>query len=243
MSGSVSSQLEPLRQLQTIDTELYRLRAQTRQKPLELEHVRQKVADQQVRAQTLEARLREIQMQHKAKELELSTKESNVKKLQGQLFQVKTNKEYSAMQHEIDQSKADISLLEEDILGLLDGIDQAKREHTAQLGLLGQQQQALQAEEARVEEELAQIREQLAQQQRQREGVLPAVPKDALSLYERILASREGRALVPLLRESCGGCNMVQPPQVVNEVHLKNRLVTCESCSRILYVDQNQSSG
>jgi len=63
--------------------------------------------------------------------------------------------------------------------------------------------------------------------------------KDAAT-YERVLASREGLALVPLVNDSCGGCHMVQPPQVVNEVSLKATLVTCENCNRILYVDESR---
>lgn len=241
MSGSMSDQIEPLRQLQTIDGELYRLRALMKQKPLELEQFKQKAAAQQAVVQAAEAKLKGLQLQHKNKELELLTKEATIKKLQGQLFQVKTNKEYAAMQHEIDQSKADISLLEEQILTLLDSIEQAKREHGAQSATVAQEQQALRAQEARVEQELGSMREQMAQHQQQRSGIVPAVPKDSLSIYERILVSREGRALVPLVKESCGGCNMVQPPQVVNEVYLKNKLVMCESCSRILYVDEQSA--
>ena len=78
----------------------------------------------------------------KAQELELQTREASVQKLKGQLFQLKTNKEYTAMQHEIDTLKADNSLLEDAILKTFESIDQAKqhREREGQARASAQQQ-------------------------------------------------------------------------------------------------------
>ena len=65
--------------------------------------------------------------------------------------------------------------------------------------------------------------------------------RKSLSTYEQILEIREGLALVPLVKDACGGCNRRMPPQVVNQVYLKAQLVTCESCARILYFDEAHS--
>jgi len=73
--------------------------------------------------------------------------------------------------------------------------------------------------------------------EQERQGVVPAVPPPTLTLYERVLTLREGLAMAPLVNESCGGCHRRLPPQVVNEVYLKAKLVTCEHCNRILYQD------
>lgn len=233
----MTDQIETLRTLQEIDAQLYRLRAEQRQKPLALERAKQLVAEQQANAQAIEAHLKALQIEQKQKEIELATQEATTKKLQLQLFQVKTNKEYTAIQHEIDQSKADASLLEEDILKLLEVIDQTTRERQAQLAEVAKQEARWREEEAKTTQELKAIEEQLAVLEQQRQTVVPLINAGTLSVYERVLVSREGLALVPLIKESCGGCHMVQPPQVVNEVRLKARLVTCESCNRILYLD------
>ena len=200
--------IEPLLKLQDLDSQLYRLRGELRQKPLELEQAKQRVAEQQASAKLVEDRVKGLQLKHKERELELSTKEGAVKKFQGQLFQVKTNKEYTAMQHEIDQSKADISLLEEQILGLLEQIDQAKQQLAGEQAVVTKEQEALRKEQARIDGELAAIKGQVGTLEQQRQGVTPVVEKESLSLYERVLHSREGLALVPLLKESCGGCHM-----------------------------------
>jgi predicted nucleic acid-binding Zn-ribbon protein len=234
----VVDQIETLRRLQAIDAQLFRLRIEQQQQPLALERTKQVLAEEQAKAQALEARLKTLQIQQKEKEIELATREATVKKLQLQLFQVKTNKEYAAIQREIDQSKADASLLEEEILKLMDAIDQAAREHKTQLAQVTAQQARVREDEARVAQALKTIEEGMAALEGQRQAVTPSVQAVTLSVYERVLASREGLALVPLVNESCGGCHMVQPPQVVNEVSLKAKLVTCENCNRILYADE-----
>ena len=64
---------------------------------------------------------------------------------------------------------------------------------------------------------------------------MPNVEARLLKQYERILKGLEGLALVPVVHNSCGGCHMELPPQVVNETQLHDKWIVCESCARILY--------
>jgi len=230
-------QIDTLKQLQTLDSDIYRLRKQEQAKPLELEQIMAQVAAQDAKVKAAEARMTVLQLSQKEKEGRLQSREENIKKLQGQLFQLKTNREYTTMQHEINATKADNSVLEEEILKLFDAIDQARQQRQAQQQQLATEQGRLKVEQARIERELTEIRERMTRLERDRKSLVPAVPPQALNVYERVLSVREGLALVPLLDNACGGCHRRMPPQVVNEVYLKAKLVTCENCSRILYFD------
>jgi predicted nucleic acid-binding Zn-ribbon protein len=56
-----------------------------------------------------------------------------------------------------------------------------------------------------------------------------------LSAYERIRNSySNGLAVVPVLRDSCGGCFNVIPPQRQSEIRQRKKIVVCEHCGRIL---------
>ena len=234
-------QIETLKQLQAIDGEIFRLRKQLEDKPRELEQVTAQVAAAAARAKEAEARVKTLQLAQKEKEVDLQTREGNVRKLQGQLFQVKTNREYTAMQHEIDTLKADNSLLEETILKLFDELDQATKLRQQETQRLASEEERQRNERARIEQELAEVREKLVHMERSRQLLVPDVPPQTLATYERVLALREGLALVPLMDNSCGGCYRRMPPQVINEVYLKAKLVSCESCNRILYFDEAHS--
>ena len=237
----MADQLDALKKLQAIDAQLYQLRRQQRETPKALEQVAAAVAAEEAKLAAATERLKTLQLAQKEKEIELQTREASVKKLQGQLFQLKTNKEYAAMQREIDAHKADNSVLEEDIIKLFDAIEHAARNRQTEHARVTQEQERLAKERQRLEQELAVIGEQLSVLERDRQAALPDVPNRALDAYDRILALRDGLALVPLMNDACGGCHRRMPPQVINEVYLKTKLVMCESCSRILYFDDAHS--
>ena len=237
----MADQLDILKRLQGIDGELFRLRKDEREKPKELERVAAQVAAQEAAVKAAESKLTGLQMSQKEREGDLQTRETQVRKLQGQMFQCKTNKEYSAMQHEIDALKADNSLLEEAILKNFDAIDEAGKSRKQEQAKLAEQQAAFKQEQARIEQALNAIREQVGKLELDRKTLTPDVPAKSLAVYERVLGFRDGLALVPLLIDMCGGCNRRLPPQVVNQVMLKADLVMCESCNRILYFDEAHS--
>ena len=145
------------------------------------------------------------------------------------------------MQHEIDRLKADNWLLEEAILTLFDELDQATKLRQQETQRLASEEERQRNERARIEQELAEVREKLVHMMRSRQSLVPEVPPQTLTTYEQVLALREGLALVPLMDNSCGGFYRRMPPQVINEVYLKAKLVSCESCNRILYFDEAHS--
>ncbi|MBU2063647.1 MAG: hypothetical protein KKF93_04550, partial [Candidatus Omnitrophica bacterium] len=69
-----------------------------------------------------------------------------------------------------------------------------------------------------------------------------SIKPEILTLYERILENKGELAIVPVKNEACSGCFMAVRPQVLNELKL-GKLLTCETCSRILYVtgDENKT--
>lgn len=234
-------QMELLKQLQALDGEIFRLRKLQAAKPKELEQVAAHLTAEEAKLKAAEEKVKALQLAQKEKEGELQTREGSVRKLQGQLFQLKTNKEYSTMQKEIEALKADNSLLEEAILKLFDAIEQAQKEKQAEMARVAQERQRLETDRHRIDGELAEIATAKEKLERQRQALAPEVPAPALKAYERVLAIRDGLALVPLMKDMCGGCNRRLPPQVMNEVHKRANLVTCESCNRILYFDEAHS--
>ncbi len=234
---SIADQLKILLELQTLDAQIYQLKQELSEKPAAIAHLNAEQAQAFQKVQTAETGYKVFEVKRNQMEMDLAKKETEIQKLQGQLFQVKTNKEYSAMQKGIEGFKADKSVLEEEVLKLLEEVDQAKEHLTAQRQVLKTKETALVAESARLEEEAKKIQASIDHLQISRSQFPPKVDPPILSRYERILENKNGRALVPVKLDACGGCYMLLPPQLINEVHLASRLVTCESCARILYIE------
>ena len=234
---SIPDQLKVLLELQELDAQLYGLKTK-------LKGIPQEAASLKAQSQKATQGLQALGEQHKAFEVkrnqmegDLGQKEAQIKKLQGQLFQVKTNKEYSALQKEIEGHKADKSVLEEEILKLMEEMDRVK-------GRSEEEKKALQVKEAevaevlsRLDEETTSIENSMGRLQTARSVLTPKVDPQILSQYDRILERKEGLALVPVRKSACGGCHMVVPHQMINEIQTSGRLITCESCARILYVE------
>jgi uncharacterized protein len=69
---------------------------------------------------------------------------------------------------------------------------------------------------------------------------LPSLDNKLLKDYERILAGREGQALARVINGACGGCYMHLPPQVINEISMKQSIIQCENCQRMLYINNEE---
>lgn len=69
------------------------------------------------------------------------------------------------------------------------------------------------------------------------------VDERLLTSYDRIRKSyRNGLAVVPVERDSCGGCFHAIPPQRQSEIKLRKKVIVCENCGRILVdTDLNDS--
>ena len=234
---SIADQLKVLIELQKLDGEIHRLRLELQAKPEETSRLKQEHQSRSHALQEAEGRYKTLEVKRNQLETDLGQKEQQTKKLQGQLFQVKTNKEYSAMQREIEGLKADQSVLEEEILKRMEEVDQAKAQVAAGRQSLKAEEEKLNSQLKQLEEESRRIEARMSQTQNERKLLTPRVDPAILAQYERILEHHEGLALAPVRGNACGGCFMGLPPQLINEVQLATRLVPCESCARILYME------
>jgi len=235
MTAIISEQIKILAELQKIDSEIYALKKELGSHP-EL----QKQADQEFEKKKANLKLAEdaqktLQLKQKEMEMELGSKEEKIKKLQSQLYSLKTNKEYQAMEFEIKGLKAGNSLLEEEILKFFDSIEAAKTRVHGEKELLSGEEKRHKEELAVLQKRAAEIQADIQVHEEKRKAFVPSIDPKILPQYERLLKNREGLAIAPIRNNSCGGCNIGLPPQIVNEARMQEKFLTCESCARMLY--------
>jgi len=233
----LKSQISQLVHLQTIDSEIYVLKNEKELKPKEIEAIDAAFEEKKKHLAVLEQTLLSFQKQRKDKELELASKEEGIKKLETQLYQLKTNREYQAMLQQIQDAKADASVIEDQILGLFDQADKIKNDSSQEKQRLQEEEKVAEEQKRRIQDRLKEIDERIAQLEAQRKQITPVLDKKMLTQYERILLNRDGLAIVSVKDNSCGGCNMFVPPQVINLIRMYERIITCEVCNRILYIE------
>lgn len=236
---STEEQIKLLIELQKLDSQIYKLRRELANQPVLISNLEEEFKQKEVMLKKAEEDLKTLTMKRKEQEIELETKEGGIKKLQVQLYQIKTNKEYQAMEKEIASQKADVSIIEEGIIKILDQIDGCMKEIVKQKEQLSVQRQEFTEEKAKIDLKTKEIETALQGFDSDRAGLVQKIDKDFLAKYDRILNSKNGVAMVPVQKDACGGCNINLPPQVINEIRMKQELIFCGSCARILYIEED----
>jgi predicted nucleic acid-binding Zn-ribbon protein len=234
----LKQQLSNLVRLQTIDSEIYALKFEKESKPQEINSLEASFEEKKLHLAALEKSLLDFQKQRKENELELGTKEESTKKLQTQLYSLKTNKEYQTMLQQIEEAKADGSVIEDKILELFEQADKVKTEIDQEKQKLIQEERVFLEQKKNIEDRIKEIDDRLAQLDGQRKQVTPDIDTKILNQYDRILSNRDGLAIVTVKDNSCQGCNMFVPPQVINLIKMYERIITCEVCNRMLYIEE-----
>jgi predicted nucleic acid-binding Zn-ribbon protein len=179
--------------------------------------------------------LKQAQVRFKDLELESGSKLENIAKLEAQLFTIKNNTDYKAMEKEIADRKIENERLEDKMLEVMEDIEAKKKVVSEGEQLVKDKKADLAAEQKKVEQQIAKLDGEIAALKEQRDKLLPTVSEDVLRKYKQIFNKKRDTAVVPLIDYTCGGCHMQLPPQTANNVRKANELVICDNCSRILY--------
>ncbi len=235
---NLKEQIKLLVELQGLDTQIFKLEDDLESIPEIINRREEEFRDKSANLKKLEDDLKSIMMKKKEKEGDLEAKEGMIKKYQQQLNQVKTNKEYTALQEEIGRIKADDSIIEEVILNIFDEIDAGNKNIAKEKEFLNSEEAKFGEEKKNFAAEMNRIKSELENLKKHREGLSAKVDRVILKKYERIIKSKDGLAVVTIANDACQGCFRVMPPQVVNEIKMNSELVFCDNCARILYLEE-----
>jgi predicted nucleic acid-binding Zn-ribbon protein len=143
------------------------------------------------------------------------------------------------MLQQIGGAEADVSVNEDKILQILEQMDKLKTGVDQEKQKLKEEEKHFLEQKKIIEDRIKIIDDRLAVLDAQRKQVIPEIEPKIFAQYERILANREGLAIVLVKNGSCQGCNMSTPPQVVNLIKMYDNIITCEICNRMLYIDND----
>lgn len=238
---NIKEELSKLVRLQEIDSRLYNLKREREENPKVLETLTQEFEEKKQVLKEFEEKLKSMLLKRKGKEGELASREESIKKLQSQLYTLKTNKEYSAMISEISGVKMDKSLIEEEILKIFEEQDVLKIELKKKQSQIKEEEKKINEEKQKILNQIKEIETQIAEFESKRTMVEKEIDQKLLSQYNRILKSKDGLAIVKVKNNSCQGCYMNVTHQVVNEIKMYDKLIICGMCARILYnIDEDE---
>ena len=238
-SVSIKEQIKKLVELQKSDVDIYAFKRDLEDKPARIDELKEKFEQKKTNLKGLEDKLKTLQVDQKGFELDLKQKEDLIVKSDQSLGLLKTNKEYQTRLYEIENFKADQSIIEEKLLLLFDDVEDIRKKIEKEKILVAQEEKQYLQEKKSVDDEIDVIKDRIVVLESQRNRLIPGVHPDYLKRYEKILKNKEGIAIVPIKNHACGGCFMNVTEQLVNEMRMHEQIVSCNMCARMLYLEED----
>ena len=232
----MSPDLERLIQLQSLETAIEESRRRIDVHPQRVQDADARLDHAKALVEEPKHRLKASQELRREQEREAATFQSRLTKFKDQLSAVKTNREYQAIQVEIETAQNGLGIVEEKILErMLEGDALAAEIKKAEQALAAMQKE-VEAEKKALAEELAAVGAALAQATEGRAAVIAGMEPRLVALFEQVARARKGIAICIATRDGlCSCCHVRLRPQVFQEVRRNDAIIQCFSCNRILY--------
>ena len=235
--ATLTNRMEVLKHLQSIDNRLIEFTRKRNTLLTTLEERRTETQDGRGLLAQRQKESKDFQKEVDGKELEHKCLEDEIKKLRGKLFQIKNNKEYTALLSGVGSKEADKSVLEDEILSMLSRLEGLRAEEKELEKKIQEEEKELSAYAGSVETELEALEKESQGYQKQWKENADLLDKEALKQYQRLI-EKDGLAVVEVHGEDCGGCNMRLTPQTINLLLRHQELTFCKNCGKILYLPE-----
>lgn len=234
--------IETLRELHRIHRQLADLHERRERGPAQLRARQASVGKLQELLAAAQGEVKAARMLSDQKQLALKTGEDKVKQLQVKLNQSVSNREYQLLKEQIAADNMASSVLQDEILELMDKVESLK-------GGVVEAEQALAKGKAELDKASQQVKSQLeliagdvTRLETELATVETRLPEDLRADYFRMIKSRGSEGMAAVEGESCGGCYQHITPNMFSDLRL-GRTVFCKSCGRLLYLPEDRSPG
>lgn len=235
----VNPDLRNLVTLQDLELNIARLQKQASDIPEKITSLENELTRIQSEYDREVARSKELANQRRTLEGEVDMLRAKLSRFKDQLMTVKTNKEYTAMLHEIQAAEEKIRSEEDRILDNMEqtedmegSLKKAEEEMLKRSDEIRLEIQKTKDSIPRLEAELVKLREE-------KNRVESIIPEELLARYRRIAKACKGVALAEARDELCSACHVRIRPQMYAELIRTDDIYVCDSCSRILFHRDN----
>ncbi len=233
--AEIRDTLQNLADLQKIDSKLDRIHQVRGGLPEEVRDLEDELAGIQGRLNRIQEEVDEANSEISEKQRIIAESEASIKKYDRQMSDVKNNREYEALQKEIELAKLEIMTAERKINQFGAFISEREEKIEKEQQYYNERTEDLEAKKKELENIIEETEADERRLQKDSEKAQKKIEDRLLKAYQRIRHNmRNGLAVVTLDREACGGCFSIIPPQKQFEIRQKKSLITCENCGRIL---------
>ena len=232
---TVEEKLRALYQLQTMLSEIDKIKTLRGELPLEVQDLEDEVAGLSTRIEKLKSEMDELKSSVAAKKIEIEKCKASVEKYKTQQDNVRNNREYDVLSKEIEFQSLEIELCEKKIKEFTAAQKDKEQEISQSEVALEERNKDLEAKKAELDEIVSETKQEEEKLREKAKVLETTIESRLLQAFKRIRKnSRNGLGIVYVQRDACGGCFNKIPPQKQMDIRMRKKIIVCEYCGRIM---------
>ncbi len=232
---TVEEKLKSLYELQTLHSEIDRIKTLRGELPLEVKDLEDDIIGLQTRIEKFQDTISACRKDITSYNEEIHVSRNKIERYKAQLDEVRNNHEFDKLNKEIEFQDLSIQALEKKIREA-NGIINRRNEELEQCReQLDDRQKMLVEKKAELEDIVAETKQDEERIREKVKKVEDVIEPRLLQAFKRIRKNaRNGLAVVYIQRSACGGCFNRIPPQRQLDIKMHKKIIVCEYCGRIM---------
>ena len=232
---SVEQKLKSLYQLQTMLSEIDKIKTLRGELPLEVQDLEDEVTGLTTRIEKIQGEIDELKQQVATKKIDIETAKASIDKYKTQQDNVRNNREYDVLTKEIEFQSLEVELHEKHIREFTSSIKAKEDEITRSTQALEERKKDLEVKKNELDEIIAETKQEEEKLREKAKALETTIEPRLLAAFKRIRKnSRNGLGITYVQRDACGGCFNKIPPQKQLDVRMRKKIIVCEYCGRIM---------
>ena len=232
---TVEEKLYTLYQLQTIMTDIDKIKTLRGELPLEVQDLEDEIAGLETRLQNYHADIEDIKVDIADQKHRITECKSLIERYTAQLDNVRNNREFDNLSKEIEYQGLEVEFSEKKIKEFTEEIRNREREINELKQVLEGRRADLQQKESELDRIIAETKQDEEKLRERAKKLEVTIEPRLLTAFKRIRkGARNGLAVVTVQRVACGGCFNKIPPQKQLDIKLRKKIIVCEYCGRIM---------
>ena len=232
---SVEQRLKSLYELQTILSEIDRIKTIRGELPLEVKDLEDQIAGLNTRIDNYSLEIAELESAVKAENEKILSCQSLIQRYNEQMDNVRNNREYDLLHKEVEFQSLEIELAQKNINDHSRAIENRRADIDATRQRLDDMEHILAEKRSELDEIVGETRQEEEALRGKAKTIEDKIDERTLTAFKRIRKNaRNGLGIVYVQRDACGGCFNRIPPQKQMEICMHKKVIVCEYCGRIM---------
>ena len=232
---TVEERLKAVYDLQTLLSEIDRIRTLRGELPLEVKDLEDEIEGLKTRIQNFKNEADELRKGIATKKNEILDAKTAIDKYTEQQNNVRNNKEFDFLAKEIGFKQLEIELCEKRIREYTEQSEAKLADVAAAEETLDDRTHILEDKKSELNEIVSETKQDEEKLREKAKDLEARIEPRLLKAFKRIRGNaRNGLGIVTVQRNACGGCFNRIPAQRQMEIKMHKKIIVCEYCGRIM---------